>query len=85
MISDNFLSGTNYVPPHRLIVRARSPSGATSGYFWEIIRDNEKQSVVRQSPKSFKTMEEAYTVGAVILNQTLTKNIAGAPSADLCQ
>jgi hypothetical protein len=83
MTSDNPLSGTSYLPPHRLIVRARLPSGAKNGYFWEIIRDDDTHNLVRQSSESFKTMEEAYTVGSVILNKSLTKNITPTPTAGL--
>jgi hypothetical protein len=83
MKSEHPLSGTNYQPPHRLIVRARSPSGAKNGYFWEIVRDNESHSIIRQSSESFRSMEEAYTLGSVVLNRTLTKGITPMPTDGL--
>src|ERR1700722_860909 len=83
MTSDNPLSGTNYQPPHRLIVKARSLSGAKRGYCWQIVRDNDEHSVIRQSSESFRSMEEAYTIGAVMLKRSVTRSTGQTPSTGL--
>jgi hypothetical protein len=76
MTSDNILPSTYHEFPHRLIVKARSRSGANKGYFWEIVRDNEACSVVQQCLESYRSMAEAYTFGSVILTQTLLNKTA---------
>lgn len=73
MTSENPLSRFGYQPPHRLLVKARTRTGPNKGYFWEIVRDNTTDSVVRRSSESYGTMEEAYTRGAVMLNRLAPK------------
>jgi len=83
MTLDNPVSGFNYQPPHRLIVKARSPTGTRKGYFWEIVRDNQAQGVIQRSSESYRSMEEAYEFGAVILSQTLAKSLTRTPNVGL--
>ena len=81
MTSDNLFPTTNYEFPNRLIVKARLRSGANKGYFWAIVRDNQACSVIRQSPESYRSMAEAYTVGSVVLAQTLVKKTTKTKSS----
>jgi hypothetical protein len=57
----------NYASRYRLTVKARASSGPQS-FIWEIVRGGGiDESSVKQSSKSFKSMEEAYTHGSVAL------------------
>ena len=55
--------------PYRLVVRAKTSSGSKKGYIWEIVREDEERRVVRASSAAYKSMEEAYTQGAMALKQ----------------
>jgi hypothetical protein len=58
-----------YEAPYRVVVTA-SP-GLRKSYGWEIVRDEEKRRVVRQSSVAYRSMEEAYEHGAVALKLLL--------------
>ena len=58
-----------YETPYRVVVRARTSSGSKKGYIWEIVCEDEELRVVRASSVSYKSMEEAYTNGAMALKE----------------
>ena len=49
----------------RLIVKAQ-PSGRRA-YVWEIVQEGSEQRLMRRSPGSFRSMEEAHADGTVAL------------------
>jgi hypothetical protein len=58
-----------YETLYRLVVIARTSSGSKKGYFWEIVREDEERRVVHTSSAAYKSMEEAYTNGAMALEE----------------
>jgi len=51
---------------YRVVVRAREPS-RRGEFIWEIVRGAE--TVMESASRSFRTMEEAYTEGAIALRR----------------
>jgi hypothetical protein len=70
----NRSGATVYEFPPRLIVRAATQVGVKTAYIWQIVRDNGSDRVLRESSDPFRTMEEAYSQGAIILRDTCTKH-----------
>ena len=58
-----------YETPYRLVVRAGTSSSSKKGYIWEIVCEDEELRVIRASSVSYKSMEEAYTNGAMALKE----------------
>jgi hypothetical protein len=59
--------------PCRLVVKARTPIGPTSGFVWEIIRDAPERQVVSRSSVSYSSMEDAYEHGAIAIKRVGSK------------
>jgi hypothetical protein len=59
--------------PRRLVVKARTPIGPTSGFVWEIISDGPERQLIGRSSVSYSSMAEAYEHGAIAIKRVGSK------------